>query len=144
MKKMLGIAAMTLAIAAGTAGTAGASSNCKTMKCVNTALTSLQGKVRTMQASLVQDNRFLGVLANCLSETAITDYSGYNYTQPDGSSITTTAIDYTQSGSTPDVWVMSDKCNTAPAAARDTVFGSNVFGPIAPRLPWTFAPQVKR
>ena len=118
----LGISIVGLAIPA----SAGAKINCHNWSCVNNNL-------NRMQATINRDDKFLSAFTACFTEMPVTSYSGYNYTNQNATQTTTTALDITETGSSPEAWVMIDKCNKSKAA-RDHRSADSVFGPIAPAV----------
>ena len=128
-------------------GPAGAATNCKTVSCLNK-------EVKALTKVVTADTRFIGSLANCLSEIPVTQYGNpngtYGYMYNPGASVgpayDTTALDITNHGTPVSAWLMYDKCNHTSAAqdhpAADATGGP--FGPIAHvTLPADFQPQPK-
>jgi len=147
--KKVSIVVVTTAIALVCAG--GAQANCGSMSCVNRKLNSLTKALNKANATIKTDTRVLKVLVGCLGELPLTQYGdpntkfGFAYS-PTGSSTNTsyrTALDATASGTSVDVWMLFDGCNTSKKPSTSTSTGHTAqatripLQPIAPETPWS-------
>jgi hypothetical protein len=91
MKKLIVVLAAVAALAATSAAPASAR-GCRTVKCFNNRITTLQSEVVELAGAL-----------NCLQPVAVTRYGGYDY---NGYASATTALDFTESGDAVSTWVV--------------------------------------
>jgi thioesterase domain-containing protein len=91
MKKMIVVLAAVAAVALGAAAPASAG-GCRTVKCFNKQISSLQAQVVQMTTAL-----------NCLQPVAVSRYGGYDY---NGYVAASTALDFTESGDDISTWVL--------------------------------------
>jgi hypothetical protein len=91
MKKMIVVLAAVAALAMAAASPASAGA-CRTVKCFNKQIVSLQSQLAQVTTAL-----------NCVQPVAVSRYPGYDY---NGYAAATTAIDYTESGDQVSTWVL--------------------------------------
>ena len=151
--KKLPLVVVTAAIGLVSAGSAQA--NCTNMSCVNRELNSLTKALKKANATIKADDKVLKTVVGCLGEVPLTQYGdptnkfGYDYNSTAGGPITQrTAIDATTSGTTVDVWMLFDQCNTSkkPSSSASTGHVAQAtripLAPIASEAPASvFAPQ---
>lgn len=134
MKKMFvliaAVAALVVAVAAPTAN----ASSCRTVKCFNKQVSSLQAQVAQLQTGMVQIANAL----NCVQPVAVSRYPGYDY---NGYAAATTALDFTESGDEVSTWVLGippgacgsphtrSATRSAPKSSGPTAHDASPFGP---------------
>lgn len=125
MKKMIVVLAAIAAMALGAAAPASAGA-CRTVKCFNKQVYSLQAQVAQLTSAL-----------NCLQPVAVSRYPGYDY---NGYAAATTALDFTESGDQVSTWLVGIQPGTCgspqtrsavqgASASPDTV-ARGTFGPL--------------
>jgi len=125
MKKMIVVLAAVAALALGASAPAGAQ-GCRTVKCFNKQISSLQTQVVELTGAL-----------SCLQPVPVTRYGGYDYNGYAGAS---TALDITDSGDSVNVWfvgIQPGSCGSpqarsasaAKAASSSAARASSPFGP---------------
>jgi hypothetical protein len=140
---------LLIAAAIGLVCAAGAQANCGSMSCVNRKLNSLTKSLKKANATIKTDTQALKVLVGCLGELPLTQYGdpktkfGFAYS-PTGSSTNTsyrTALDATASGTSVDLWMLFDGCNTSKKpstrAGRAAHATRIPLAPIAPEASWS-------
>jgi hypothetical protein len=96
MRKLIVILASVAALAIGAAAPSSAQA-CRTVKCFNRTIGTLQAQVGVL-TSQVQ------TLNTCLKRSAVTSYFGYDY---QGFANDTTALDFTSPGDSVDAWMVA-------------------------------------
>jgi hypothetical protein len=124
MKKMIVVLAAVAALAMAAASPASAGA-CRTVKCFNKQIVSLQAQLAQVTTAL-----------NCLQPVAVSRYPGYDY---NGYAGATTALDFTESGDQVSTWVLGIQPGTCGSPqSRSAVQGASksagtaarAFGPV--------------
>jgi hypothetical protein len=126
MKRMIAVLAAVAALAMAAAAPADAGA-CRTVKCFNKQIYSLQSQIAQLTSAL-----------NCVGPVAVSRYPGYDY---NGYAAATTALDFTESGDQVSTWILGIQPGTcgspqtrtgAQSAARSSGAAQEAspFGPI--------------
>ena len=109
MRRLIVILASVAALAIGAAAPSSAQA-CRTVKCFNRTISTLQAQVGTL-SSQVQS------LNTCLKRVAVTSYFGYDY---QGVANNTTALDFTTPGDLIDAWMVAIQPGTCGSPSLRT------------------------
>jgi len=106
---------------------------CRTVKCFNKSIGTLRAQVNTLTSRVQAQDATL----NCIKLAAVTSYFGYDY---NGGTVTTSALDFTESGDAVDAWALAltpGTCGTSSvrsAAADSSARDATPFAPLTINL----------
>jgi hypothetical protein len=141
MRKLLILALATGLLIWGLAVGAGSASAACGTKCMSKQLKKLRGQIGRLNAQVGSLNAQVGSLNAqvqtlsadnaCIRRLAVTQYYGYDY----ASSFYTTALDFTESGSAIDAWMLAVEpgtCGTSTSRTGSAGRATGVFQPLQP------------
>lgn len=134
MRKLLILALATGLLIWGLAVGAGSASAACGTKCMSKQLKKLRGQIGSLNAQVGSLNAQVQTLSAdnaCIRRLAVTQYYGYDY----ATSFYTTALDFTESGSPIDAWMLAVEPGTCGTSTSRTGTAGRAMGAFQPLQP---------